>query len=70
MIPSNRRRATQFIERIENGTIHEKFSIDNNGSIYEQNLDNAVIQFDKYIVSCGYRLLKARINTNYNPYHG
>lgn len=70
MIPSNRRRATQFIERIEDGTIYKKFPIDNNGSIFEQNIDNAVIQFDKYIVSCGYRLLKARINTNEIPYYG
>ena len=59
-------RAALFISRIENGTI-QKVHLPEYGNDYpNESAELACRRFDKYIVSCGYRLMRDRIHTVVN----
>ena len=75
------KRSEQFVEKIENGTLNERYQTAECPSLLEYqtaecpsllegNLDNSVRQFDRYIVSCGHRLQKHRIGESLVPYCG
>ena len=64
------KRSEQFVEKIENGTLNERYQTAECPSLLEGNLDNSVRQFDRYIVSCGHRLQKHRIGESLVPYCG
>lgn len=63
-------RAKLFISRIEDGTI-QKRHLPNHGDDYTNGPEGiATRRFDRYIVSCGYRLMQNRIGMEKNKYYG
>lgn len=64
------KRSEQFVEKIENGILNEKYQTSECSFLLEGNLNNSVRQFDKYIVSCGHCLQKHRIENAFVFYYG
>lgn len=64
------KRASLFVDRIENGTIQKRY-LTNHGFEYTNGPEGiAEMRFNRYIVSCGYRLMKMHIGMEDNRYHG
>lgn len=64
------KRASLFVDRIENGSIQKRY-LTNHGFEYTNGPEGiAEMRFDRYIVSCGHRLMKKRIEMEDNRYHG
>ena len=63
-------RATLFLERIKDGTLPKRFLM-NHGNDYTDGAEGiACMRFERYIGSCGYRLMRNRIGTEAKIYHG
>jgi hypothetical protein len=63
-------RAAVFLDRIESGTIPKRF-LTNHGDEYTGGPEGiASMRFNRYIVSCGYRLMKNRIGSEVRIYRG
>jgi hypothetical protein len=63
-------RAAVFLDRIESGAIPKR-CLPNHGVNYTGGKEDiACMRFNRYIVSCGYRLMKKRIGTEARIYRG
>lgn len=63
-------RATLFLDKIESGTIPKRY-LTNHGFKYTNGSEGiAEMRFNRYIVSCGYRLMKNRIEMEARKYYG
>lgn len=63
-------RAEKFLERISTGEIPKRF-LTNHGKDYTDGPEEiALLRFDHYIVSCGYKLLHHRLDQEERGYCG
>lgn len=63
-------RAKQFINRVDDGTLQKRY-LPNHGFDYTNGPEDiARMRFNNYIGSCGYRLMKHRIEAEARTYRG
>lgn len=63
-------RARLFLDKIESGVIPKRY-LTNHGFEYNKGPEDiACMRFNRYIVSCGYRLMQSRIGMEARIYRG